>query len=70
MARKDLTLRALLLKGALAPHAAQDASATPAYQALAAVLNARQDIKKRQALQRVHPGVLQAFLDQSESNAA
>lgn len=60
----------LLLKGALAPDTAQDAKATDTFKALATVLNARQDIKKRQALQAVHPGVLQAFLDQTDPNTA
>lgn len=54
----------LLLKGALAPDTARDAQATDAFKALAVVLRARQDIKARQALQAVHPGVLKAFLDQ------
>jgi len=54
----------LLLKGALAPDTARDSQATDAFKALAVVLRARQDIKARQALQAVHPGVLKAFLDQ------
>ncbi len=54
----------LLLQGALAPETAQDSQATEAFKALAIVLKARQDIKARQALQAVHPGVLKAFLDQ------
>ena len=54
----------LLIKGALAPDTARDSQATDAFKALAAVLRARQDIKARQALQAVHPGVLKAFLDQ------
>lgn len=56
----------LLLKGALASDTARDSQATVAFKALAVVLRARQDIKARQALQAVHPGVLKAFLDQQQ----
>jgi hypothetical protein len=54
----------LLLRGALAPDTARDSQATDAFKTLAVVLRARQDIKARQTLQAVHPGVLKAFLDQ------
>ncbi len=54
----------LLLKGALTPDTVWDSQATEAFKALGIVLRARQDIKARQALQNVHPGVLKAFLDQ------
>ena len=53
----------LLLRGALAPDTARDLQATDAFKALAEVLRARQNIKARQTLQAVHPGVLKAFLD-------